>query len=84
MKDGSPFGIAGLWENWKDPSGEWARTFTIITVLANELVMTIHDRMPAIVHREDFDRWPGLELDPRDVLRPVPPNSCGCGRSRRA
>jgi putative SOS response-associated peptidase YedK len=20
MKDGSPFGIAGLWENWKDPS----------------------------------------------------------------
>lgn len=23
MKDGSPFGIAGLWENWKGPSGEW-------------------------------------------------------------
>ena len=21
MKDGSPFGIAGLWENWKDRSG---------------------------------------------------------------
>jgi hypothetical protein len=25
MKDGTPFGIAGLWENWKDPaSGEWS------------------------------------------------------------
>jgi hypothetical protein len=29
MKDGSPFGIAGLWENWKDPaSGDWIRTFS--------------------------------------------------------
>ena len=32
MKDGSPFGLGGLWENWKDPtSGEWVRTFAIIT-----------------------------------------------------
>ena len=24
MKDGSPFGLGGLWENWKAPaSGEW-------------------------------------------------------------
>jgi putative SOS response-associated peptidase YedK len=24
MKDGSPFGLGALWENWKDPtSGEW-------------------------------------------------------------
>ncbi|HXX27016.1 MAG TPA: SOS response-associated peptidase family protein [Terriglobales bacterium] len=38
MKDGKPFGIAGLWENWKDPaSGEWTRTFVIITTEANEL-----------------------------------------------
>jgi len=26
MKDGSPLGIGGLWETWKDPtSGEWVR-----------------------------------------------------------
>ena len=32
MKDGAPFGIAGIWENWKQPaSGEWIRTFAIIT-----------------------------------------------------
>jgi hypothetical protein len=37
MKDGSPFGLGGLWENWKDPtSGEWIRTFAIITTDANE------------------------------------------------
>jgi putative SOS response-associated peptidase YedK len=71
MRDGSPFGIAGIWENWKDPtSGEWVRTFAIITVPANELVGTIHDRMPAILHREDFDRWLGIEPNPNDILRP--------------
>ena len=26
-KDGSPFGLAGLWENWRDPNtDEWERT----------------------------------------------------------
>ena len=48
MKDGSPFGLAGLWENWKNPNtGEWERTFAIVTVPSNELVAQIHDRMPA-------------------------------------
>jgi putative SOS response-associated peptidase YedK len=36
MKDRSPFGIAGVWENWRDPAtAEWLRTFAIITVPAN-------------------------------------------------
>jgi putative SOS response-associated peptidase YedK len=47
MKDGSPFGLAGLWENWRNPNtGEWERTFAIITVPSNELVAQIHNRMP--------------------------------------
>jgi putative SOS response-associated peptidase YedK len=30
MKDGSPFGLAGLWENWRNPNtGEWERAFAI-------------------------------------------------------
>jgi putative SOS response-associated peptidase YedK len=37
MRDGSPFGIAGIWENWKAPEGEWQRTFAVITVPSNEL-----------------------------------------------
>ena len=47
MSDGTPFGVAGLWENWRNQDGEWERTFCIITVPANELVGTVHDRMPA-------------------------------------
>jgi putative SOS response-associated peptidase YedK len=46
MKDGSPFGLAGLWENWRNPTtGEWERTFAIITVPSNELVGQIHHRI---------------------------------------
>src|ERR1700683_3089877 len=43
MKDGQPFGIGGIWENWKEPaSGEWIRTFAVITTDAHELVAVIH------------------------------------------
>jgi putative SOS response-associated peptidase YedK len=73
MKDSSPFGIAGIWENWKEPSsGEWIRTFEIITVDANALVANIHDRMPAILSRSDYVRWLGEEEDPRELMRPFP------------
>ena len=71
MKDGSPFGLAGLWENWRNPNtGEWERTFAIITVPSNKLVAQIHDRMPAILGPAGYDRWLGLEPDPHDLLIP--------------
>ena len=58
MKDGNPFALGGLWENWKDPaSGEWTRTFAIVTTDANELVGEIHDRMPLILAPTDYIRW---------------------------
>jgi putative SOS response-associated peptidase YedK len=76
MKDGKPFGIGGLWENWKDPvSGEWIRTFAVVTTDANELVTEIHDRMPLILAPSDYARWLSDEPDPRDLLRPFPAES---------
>jgi putative SOS response-associated peptidase YedK len=73
MKDGNPFGIGGLWENWRDPtSGEWVRTFAIITTDANELVAEIHDRMPLILAPTDYARWLSEEPDPGDLMRPFP------------
>ena len=59
MKDDKPFGVAGIWENWRNPDGEWERTFCIITVPANELVGTVHDRMPAIIPIAQHPRWLG-------------------------
>ena len=73
MKDRSPFGLAGLWENWCDPNtGEWERTFAVITVPSNDLVAQIHNRMPAILKPETYDRWLGLEPDPHDLLITYP------------
>jgi len=73
MKDGRPFGLGGLWENWKEPtSGERIRTFTIITTDANEMVAEIHDRMPLIIAPGDYVRWLSDEPDPHDLLRPYP------------
>ncbi len=73
MKDGAPFGIAGIWENWRQPaSGECIRTFAIITTDSNELVAEIHDGMPVILAPTDYARWLGEGLDPRDLMRPFP------------
>jgi putative SOS response-associated peptidase YedK len=73
MKDGTPFGIAGLWENWKDPAtGEWIRTFAVVTTDANEMVADIHNRMPAILAPSDYARWLSDDPDPHDLLRPFP------------
>ena len=73
MKDRSQFGIAALWENWKDPTtAEWVRTFVILTTPSNDLVNRIHDRMPAILKPAEYERWLGLEPDPHDLLVPFP------------
>jgi len=73
MKDGSPFGLAGLWENWRNPNtGEWERTFAVITVPSNDLVSQIHNRMPAILTPESYDHWLGLEPDPHELLITYP------------
>jgi putative SOS response-associated peptidase YedK len=73
MKDRAPFGIAALWENWKEPTiGEWIRTFVVLTTPSNNLVGRIHDRMPAILQPTDYSRWLGTEPDPSDLLAPFP------------
>jgi putative SOS response-associated peptidase YedK len=74
MKSGEPFAVAAIWERWQRPgSNEWLRTFCIITCAANELISSIHDRMPVIIPRPSYDRWPAnIEPDPRDLLVAYP------------
>jgi putative SOS response-associated peptidase YedK len=74
MKDGSPFGLAAVWENWKHPeTGLYVRTFCILTCPANELIAPIHDRMPVILPPPAYERWLSpLEPDPHDLLIPYP------------
>lgn len=60
MKDRQPFALAGLWDEWNSPDGSTVRTCTIITTEPNELMSTLHNRMPVILDAQDYDRW----LDP--------------------
>lgn len=76
LQDGSLFAFAGLWESWKDKArGERLETYTIITTDPNELVEPLHNRMPVILKRDDYQRWldPGdSQRLPVDLLRPFP------------
>ncbi|MBZ0304142.1 MAG: SOS response-associated peptidase [Anaerolineae bacterium] len=57
LKDFSLFAFAGLWEIWYSPEGDEIRTATILTTEPNELMASIHNRMPVILHREDYETW---------------------------
>jgi putative SOS response-associated peptidase YedK len=59
--DGGPLLLGGLWESWASPEGEWVLSYTIVTTGPNEVMATLHDRMPLILDGDDIDRW----LDPR-------------------
>jgi putative SOS response-associated peptidase YedK len=57
LKTGKPFAMAGLWEVWKTPAGGARRSCTIITTEPNELMSTIHNRMPVILPRDLEADW---------------------------
>ncbi len=63
MKDRTPFAFAGLWDEWQAPDGGTLRTCTIITTEPNELIKSLHNRMPVILHPKDYMEW--LEPAPR-------------------
>ena len=69
--DGRPFAFAGLWESWKAPDGETIESCTILTTDANDLTRTIHDRMPVILHPNEYDLWLDPEVKDPNLLKPL-------------
>ncbi|MHB1424413.1 MAG: SOS response-associated peptidase [Gemmataceae bacterium] len=59
-RDGGLFALAGLWECWHDPGGEAVETCTVLTAEANELMRSLHERMPVILDPAADALW----LDP--------------------
>jgi putative SOS response-associated peptidase YedK len=53
LKNGQPFGFAGLWETWRHDD-QTVESCTIITTEANEVAKQVHDRMPVIVSPEHY------------------------------
>ena len=71
LKDHEPFAFAGLWDTWKSPDGEQIHTCTLITTEPNELVASIHNRMPAILSSEAQKEWLDSSLHDEHVLLPL-------------
>jgi putative SOS response-associated peptidase YedK len=71
--------LAGLYDTWKDLSGETHLSYTIITTRANVLMAPVHNRMPVILSHENEERWlsPGA-LSPeamQEILAPCDPGA---------
>ncbi|WP_230646848.1 SOS response-associated peptidase family protein [Bradyrhizobium sp. Leaf401] len=70
-KEGRLLNFAGIWENWRAPgTGDWERTFAIVTVRSNGLIANTQHRMPLIIDEANFNYWLDSENDPRDLLTP--------------
>ncbi len=70
MRSGSPFAFAGLWEYWEGVEGALV-TYTIITTEPNELLATVHTRMPAIIARSDYDAWLDHTVQSSELVLPL-------------
>jgi putative SOS response-associated peptidase YedK len=79
LADNGLFAFAGLWERWLSPQGQPVESCAILTTAPNELVRELHDRMPAILPPQAYERW----LDPafnrtaelQSLLQPYPATS---------
>ena len=77
LADRPVFGIAALWDRTvAEETDDVAESCAIVTVSANRLMTDLENqspRMPAILHRDDYDTWlAGSALRAHAVLRPYP------------
>jgi putative SOS response-associated peptidase YedK len=72
------FYLAGIYNTWKDKSGELWNTYSIVTTEANDLMKYIHNRkeaegdqrMPIHIKREDEKAWLDAKNNPLDFAYP--------------
>lgn len=74
LKNGRPFGLAGIWTVCgKDESR--LVSCTILTCPPNQLLNTIHNRMPVIISPDQYGEWLDPDIPPerlREMLVPFP------------
>lgn len=71
LKSNEPIGFAGLWDKWKRNNGSVIETCTILTTSANNLLKPIHDRMPVIIHPNEYELWLDREMNETDKLKSI-------------
>ena len=71
LREDRPFGFAGLYENWKSKDGKVLQSCTIITTQPNELMASIHNRMPVIIAPDKRNIWLDSAIQDTDRLTPL-------------
>lgn len=84
--DGRPMAVAGLWSIWSDRSttstregpsanenhegAAHLRTCCVVTRDANEMLASVHDRMPVVLEEKDWPIWLGetTDIDESELL----------------
>ena len=64
-RKGGLIAFAAIWERWRDREGIEIDSVAIITCDANATVAPLHDRMPVVLGRDDFEAW--LDCKTTDV-----------------
>jgi putative SOS response-associated peptidase YedK len=71
LSNGQPFAFAGLWEHWENGNGEEIESCTLLTTEPNELMKSIHNRMPVILDPKHYDLWLDPEVKKSELLQPL-------------
>jgi len=76
VKHGDLFAFAGLWDRWTNVNGEIVESCSILTTTPNGVTRDVHDRMPVILQKDDYDLWldPGMTnvKEACALLKPYP------------
>jgi putative SOS response-associated peptidase YedK len=71
LKDGSPMCFAGIWDHWKSPEGEVVESCSMLTTSSNKLIEPLHDRMPVILHPQEYALWLDRTITDPEKLKPL-------------
>jgi putative SOS response-associated peptidase YedK len=70
--DGFPMSFAGLWSSWRNPeSQERVLSCSIITTAANNVMRSLHERMPVILEDEAIASWLDASITDPARLQPL-------------
>jgi putative SOS response-associated peptidase YedK len=71
-RDGSALTVAGLWDSWRNPeTAQPLLSCTMIVTEPNTIAAEIHDRMPVLLTRDQFEPWLGGKAGV-EYLKPAP------------
>jgi putative SOS response-associated peptidase YedK len=67
MRDGDVFALAGLWDHWEGEE-ESLESCSIIVMPANDVMKSLHERMPAIIAPAHYDLWMDSRVTDKAVI----------------